>query len=159
MTAQKVDYHQYMASREWALKREAVKERANNTCERCHDAPIQSTHHLTYERLGHEDVDQDLLGICRPCHEFLSARRTDDPAVKVVLDLIEAHGLEPSLRKPGDWSTLLEWSTGPTTHGDYFHGDLKLYPELPAEWVGDYSDAARLSIPLADGIWYHCSSY
>jgi hypothetical protein len=78
MVKERVDYHQYLASREWALKKEAVRERPGGICERCHSAPIQSTHHLTYERLGNELLE-DLQGLCRPCHEFLSAKRDDDP--------------------------------------------------------------------------------
>ncbi len=29
------DYHRYMASREWALKKEAVKERSGGMCTAC----------------------------------------------------------------------------------------------------------------------------
>lgn len=40
MNGHKVDYHRYMASREWALKREQVKPRADGTCERCFNAEL-----------------------------------------------------------------------------------------------------------------------
>lgn len=73
-----VDYHEYLASREWALLKNAVKERSGGICERCGIAPHQQTHHLTYERLGKEILD-DLQGVCRGCHEFLSARSDFDP--------------------------------------------------------------------------------
>lgn len=79
-----VDFHRYLASREWAVLREQVRERAANLCERGrllgHLAPLQNVHHQTYERLGHERLE-DLLGVCRPCHEYLSAKRNDDPSL------------------------------------------------------------------------------
>lgn len=84
---QKVDYHRYMASREWALKKEAVKKRSGGYCERCKIAPMQNTHHLSYEHVGNEPLNE-LQGTCRPCHEYLSAKRNDDPAVQAFYDLI-----------------------------------------------------------------------
>lgn len=52
-----LDYHRYMASREWALKRAAIRRRSGGKCERCKMGEMKSVHHLTYERLG-----QELLG-------------------------------------------------------------------------------------------------
>lgn len=72
------NYQRYLASREWALLKERVKERDGNTCELCFAAPHENTHHLTYERLGHEDLS-DLMGVCRPCHEWLSGKRESAP--------------------------------------------------------------------------------
>lgn len=72
------DYHVYLASREWALLKNAVKERSGGICERCGLAPHQQTHHLTYERLGKESLE-DLQGVCSSCHEFLSAKSNFDP--------------------------------------------------------------------------------
>lgn len=74
-----VNYHEYIASREWALKKNAVRERSGGICERCRKNPHTQTHHLTYERLGDERLE-DLLGTCRPCHEYLSGRSDFDPA-------------------------------------------------------------------------------
>ena len=73
-----VNYKEYLASREWALLRERVRERSGDCCERC-QGPMQAVHHLTYERVGHERLE-DLQAVCNPCHEFLSAKRDDDPA-------------------------------------------------------------------------------
>jgi hypothetical protein len=74
------DYHEYLASREWAALRERVRERSGNRCERCFNAPQHAVHHLTYERAGHEELT-DLMAICNPCHEFLSARSDRDPRI------------------------------------------------------------------------------
>lgn len=74
----KAEYSKYLCSREWALKKEAVKKRSNGICERCKYFEAEQVHHLTYERIGNESL-ADLLHICPGCHEFLSAKSDIDP--------------------------------------------------------------------------------
>lgn len=74
-----MDYHRYMASREWALKRQEIRARSAQKCERCKRREMTSVHHLTYERLGRELLS-DLLAVCKPCHEWLSGKSDIDPA-------------------------------------------------------------------------------
>ena len=76
--ASSFDYQTYLASREWSLLRERVRERSGNTCEHCFGAPQQAVHHLTYERIGQENL-ADLLAVCHPCHEFLSGKSDENP--------------------------------------------------------------------------------
>lgn len=84
---QEFDYKRYLASREWGELRLAVRQRAARVatvaglpaCEHCRARPIEQTHHLTYERLGHELL-ADLLGVCDPCHDYLSGVDIPDPA-------------------------------------------------------------------------------
>jgi predicted Ser/Thr protein kinase len=68
-----------MASREWGLKKRAVKERSSGMCERCGDNASSAIHHLSYEHLGHEPLEE-LLDVCKPCHEWLGGFSDDDPA-------------------------------------------------------------------------------
>jgi hypothetical protein len=72
------NYKRYLASREWGLLKAAVRERCDGQCERCYDGPYQETHHVTYERIGHEQI-ADLLAVCSPCHRFLSGVSNYDP--------------------------------------------------------------------------------
>lgn len=72
------DYQTYLASREWALKREQVRERSENRCEHCQVNPQQAVHHLTYARIGHENLD-DLMAVCDACHEWFSGKRQVNP--------------------------------------------------------------------------------
>ena len=90
--AKQIDRGKYMASRAWRLKRREVIKRAGNLCERCHLAKIANVHHLTYERLGAELLE-DLLGLCRECHEFVSAERDGDPAVERIQAILQAGAL------------------------------------------------------------------
>lgn len=71
------EYQTYLASREWALKREAVRSRSGGYCERCWSNTMDAVHHRTYERVGDERLS-DLQAICDFCHEFLSGKRDDD---------------------------------------------------------------------------------
>lgn len=81
-----LDYPRYLASRKWALKRAAVRERSDDTCERCLVAPMQAVHHLTYTRIGNE-LMSDLLGVCNPCHAWLSAKTQDDTVPDLLQDV------------------------------------------------------------------------
>lgn len=92
---QQIDYKQYLASREWRVKRKEVIELNNNICQRCASRPIENVHHLSYENIGDEDPSSDLMGVCRPCHEYLAAERDDDPALEVIRDVIARYGLFP----------------------------------------------------------------
>lgn len=71
-------YHLYLASREWALLKEAVRARSRGVCERCRNSPTENVHHKTYERIYMEQPE-DLIHVCRPCHEFLSGKNDYDP--------------------------------------------------------------------------------
>jgi hypothetical protein len=71
-------YAAYLCSREWAVKREAVRERSGGKCERCHVLPMDHVHHLTYERKYREELE-DLQASCKPCHEFTHGKSDFDP--------------------------------------------------------------------------------
>lgn len=73
-------YQAYLCSREWAEKREAVRKRAGDKCERCKVLPIDAVHHLTYARKYEESLD-DLQAICQPCHDFTHGKSASDPSV------------------------------------------------------------------------------
>lgn len=67
-----VFYEQHLRSSYWEdLKRRALN-RSGRSCERCGWlilGPYQShLHHKTYERLGHEELD-DVELLCISCHE------------------------------------------------------------------------------------------
>ncbi len=83
----KEKYNLYLASREWAVLKEAVKERSGGVCERCRNAPGQQVHHQTYARKYAEPLE-DLVHTCAPCHEFLSGKRADDPVLKAPVRLM-----------------------------------------------------------------------
>lgn len=71
-------YNSYLASPEWYARRLAVLKRDGNRCRassagRTCNANASQVHHLTYERVGREPLD-DLVAVCDECHEKLHAR-------------------------------------------------------------------------------------
>lgn len=130
------DYHAYLASREWALKREAVRVRCGNVCERCHRAPHQQTHHLTYARVGHELLE-DLLGVCADCHRFLSGKTNVDPILQKRFIILSNNRIDEShfriarlLRVAQRLSISLNTGWWPTQLHDH-KGDLTVYATRP----------------------------
>jgi hypothetical protein len=77
----KSEYMAYLASREWALLKNQVRERSGGKCERCKSENYEETHHLTYERIGNE-LPEDLIGLCQSCHRYLSGKLDYDPATE-----------------------------------------------------------------------------
>ena len=63
-------YKNYLHGEVWSGKRKAVWERCGGTCERCRLHPMDDVHHLTYENLFFEPLE-DLWGLCRGCHKFV----------------------------------------------------------------------------------------
>lgn len=98
----RAEYRAYLASREWAVLKEHVRARSGGRCERCREGDHEQTHHLTYERIGHEHLE-DLLGVCEACHLFLSAKSDIDP--------LEDGGL-PDAHKRIDWAGFVRCQCG-----------------------------------------------
>ena len=62
------DYQIYQASNEWKARVTKVMLRANGLCERCREHKAIHVHHLTYERVGEENLE-DLQALCFDCHD------------------------------------------------------------------------------------------
>jgi 5-methylcytosine-specific restriction endonuclease McrA len=64
----KQDYQDYLESDHWRSCSAAARRRAGHRCERCGaNDQLLNTHHLNYDRLGHER-DEDLVVLCEKCH-------------------------------------------------------------------------------------------
>lgn len=65
----RVIYSEYMRSPEWRIKRERVLSFRGRQCEKCgcNDLTQLRVHHITYDRLGNEDM-KDLRILCNDCH-------------------------------------------------------------------------------------------
>ena len=66
-----IDYAQYLASPEWQEKRAKRLALDKYKCALCPSKNNLNVHHLTYANLGNEDVDNDLITLCRRCHQKL----------------------------------------------------------------------------------------
>jgi len=66
-------YNAYLETPQWQTLRLAVFKRDGYLCQHCHKARATDAHHLTYVRMGHEDL-ADLLSVCKSCHETIHGR-------------------------------------------------------------------------------------
>lgn len=73
-TVEAKHFHKKKKSRNWYLKtdhwkvmRSAAKSRDNYKCVECESTAKLEVHHLTYENIGKERLE-DLITLCQPCH-------------------------------------------------------------------------------------------
>ena len=74
VTPRQLSYALYLASPHWqALKRRWRRANPNTAhCACCQDTRYE-LHHVTYDRLGHEDLG-DLMPLCKACHTRLHGK-------------------------------------------------------------------------------------
>ena len=65
-----LDYNLYIKSEQWKEKREDRKFLDGLKCRFCGSAKNLQVHHITYENVPNEDMD-DLITLCKSCHEKL----------------------------------------------------------------------------------------
>jgi hypothetical protein len=63
-------YAEYLRSRHWRRFRVEYKKARPWQCAICHDSDRLELHHVTYERLGQERLD-DVRPLCQVCHSTL----------------------------------------------------------------------------------------
>lgn len=73
-----IEYNQYITSAAWEAKKEERKKVDNYRCVCCgrseeHTRRGLQVHHITYERLGRENVYTDLCTVCGSCHKKIHA--------------------------------------------------------------------------------------
>ena len=71
LTEHSKEYNAYMGSPAWAAKRRERWEIDGGKCVMC-GRPVEGRdwecHHITYKRLGREDVLADICTLCHDCH-------------------------------------------------------------------------------------------
>ena len=97
------EYRQYLRSDQWKQMRTKVRRRSRGWCERCKVGRRADIHHLTYERLGHEELT-DLIAVCRPCHEWLHGKRSMDPAATTYT--AEEIRIIRGYKRSGEWTSF-----------------------------------------------------
>ncbi len=71
-------YAEYLASPEWQAIRNKAIDAAGGICIYCRVRPAIQVHHETYERVGHEVVE-DLSAVCIECHQQLHGSPAGGP--------------------------------------------------------------------------------
>jgi len=73
---QTMPYGEYLRTPEWQQARRAKLNQVGNQCRRCGGERNLHVHHLTYDHLGHEWLDE-LAVLCRMCHQQTHWERDD----------------------------------------------------------------------------------
>jgi len=84
-----VTYEEYLRSLRWRLKREERLKLDGYACQECGTTSEQyqlDVHHLTYERLGNERME-DLQTLCVLCHQLATSEQRQKKYAKRVLVL------------------------------------------------------------------------
>lgn len=64
----KIQYADYLKSEEWERVRSQIRERAQGKCELC-GAEMRDVHHVTYAKRSSGEHPDNLLAVCRQCHD------------------------------------------------------------------------------------------
>lgn len=73
-------YSNYIQSEDWKLKRKQVLIRDNNLCQICKKVAAEEVHHLTYDNLFNEKLE-DLLSVCKICHKELHIKLSKENSI------------------------------------------------------------------------------
>ena len=65
------EYEEYIHSDKWALKKKEACRIHGRNCFKCGTGKFIHIHHKTYKRLFNENVQIDLIPLCRSCHKRL----------------------------------------------------------------------------------------
>lgn len=61
-------YREFLKSPEWWAIRAGALERSGNQCFGCESTQNLHVHHVSYKRVGGNEVPDDLMVLCRSCH-------------------------------------------------------------------------------------------
>lgn len=67
-----INYHDYMATKSWEEKKIERLKHDGYQCQICGSGKNLTVHHITYDRLGAEDLD-DIITVCKTCHDKIHA--------------------------------------------------------------------------------------
>lgn len=106
MTIHSTEYKTHLNSPEWATTRSQKLEEADYECQRCGDSGVPlEVHHLTYDRLGHEWLE-DLLVVCHECHELEDEERAERTRDRQWSARVDGYARR---RWGEDWGLSHEW--------------------------------------------------
>jgi len=61
-------YDRFITSPEWQVIRANAVRRAGKICQACASPFRLQVHHITYKRFGGDELPEDLMVLCEPCH-------------------------------------------------------------------------------------------
>lgn len=83
-------YHQHIHSKKWQQVKDYVFERDGYRCRMCGSAMNLQGHHVSYERLGEDRERDDVITLCRDCHEMIHSRDIfSEGVVSIPLNIVD----------------------------------------------------------------------
>jgi len=74
-----MNYRTYLNSKQWKKLRQSARFRAGNQCEMCKEGGAEHVHHIRYPKRFKDDHIDNLVVVCKNCHEKLHGiRKTMD---------------------------------------------------------------------------------
>lgn len=97
-TGEQVSGDRYLSSKHWQQLRTAVFTKYGGECQKCHSTiPLEKAHihHITYKRMGHENMT-DLILYCSNCHTNVhNAKRrakTTNKNIRTYINMLDDAG-------------------------------------------------------------------
>ena len=81
-TSKYAKYVNYIQSEDWKLKRNEALIRDNNLCQVCQINTAEEVHHITYDNLFNEKLE-DLLSVCRICHKEIHIQKDKEELIEI----------------------------------------------------------------------------
>lgn len=69
----KVEYINYLKSEDWKERRKILMQQANYKCMKCGEKATQ-LHHLNYNNIGNEILEDDVIALCSDCHKEIHGK-------------------------------------------------------------------------------------
>lgn len=79
---------EYLSSIEWNILRAVVLSRDKHCCQHCNSTNNLEVHHITYENLGAEKLDQ-LVTVCRNCHQQIHDKLGYDRVTEYPISILK----------------------------------------------------------------------
>jgi len=92
------EYESYLRSKKWASKKIEVFGLKGRKCQRCSSEERIHVHHASYERLGNEDILNDLFVLCDNCHNEYH-RRNKNVTIRSTKAFIKKKHLKKQSKK------------------------------------------------------------
>jgi len=67
------EYNKYLRSGSWKKFRQTILDLRGRECQLCQSKHDIQVHHMSYKRVGNEDI-RDVLVVCGECHSFIHSR-------------------------------------------------------------------------------------
>jgi len=150
MTKRQKDYQQYLKSDHWKHLRYSVLKRDGFKCVKCGSACELQAHHVIYRRRFVDSLEQDLISVCKSCHESIH-KVNGHQKEKVVV--FKKKVLKESSRSTDGTPIIEDWKTfckarsqRQITRKEFIQIRKRKFPNRKQQkgwWVGMYEGIPR----------------